>query len=345
MGFLDRVRLRVSSGSGTEAGSCAMRWCDDYSSHRASVEPGQTPKWRRCASGPVSRVRFVFVLGAVLLLGLLAACGTGTSGEQTVAEPTGAAQGPSQEAASDTPTEIVEEEAFASPTNASGGVRGAADSIREVEFEVLAGYERVIIKFGQGGDDVATVPKWSLNIPDQGGYVRMSFPGVNSTEVAERRFIGSIMADLYVVKDSEGGLFVDVFPADEFRYRVVELEPGWLAVDFQSVRGELAYPVVRGERIVVTQPREGETVSGPLLVRGYHSGHEESPKTVTLLDHNGNTLASETIPTPRDTEPWQYFETSLTVPEYDGLATLLVGENPNTGNFPGIEVPVIFSFG
>ncbi len=181
---------------------------------------------------------------AALLSVALVGCGSSTAGESneppqtkntsTASETTGSASGGTV-AGEGARTGEAREPAFPSPDRASGGVANGVDHIRSVGFRVFGEYERAIIKFGRGGEAVNRVPEWTLSRPDEGGYVRLSFPGVTSTAVAHRDFIGSALEAFYVVRDPEQGLFVDIFGTGAFSDRVSELsDPGRLIVDLES---------------------------------------------------------------------------------------------------------------
>jgi hypothetical protein len=235
---------------------------------------------------------------------------------------------------------------FASPPTRAGGTEGAADRIRAVRFEVRTGYERTIIEFGGPRRGAARVPEWTLSRPAEGGYVRLSFPGVSSTATAGRDLIGTVMDEFYVVRDPNGGLFVDIFAIRPFRYRVLQLyDPARLVVDYQPAEGGLDEPVVSGEKSVILQPREAEQATSPLRVRGY-SRHFEGSTSLTLRDRNGEVLASSTVRTTGWTEAWGYFEAKLEFPAQEGRATLVVGSrSPRDGTFEGVEVPVFLEGG
>lgn len=232
---------------------------------------------------------------------------------------------------------------FVAASEESGGMAGAADRIRGVSFQVFDGYERVFIDFGRDGGAATGVPRWSLEKPPEGGYVRIRLPGVSSTTTGGESLIGDVMDALYVVRDRGGGMFVDVFAMGAFRYRVTELpEAGQLAVDFREAPDALEHPPTQtGEKVVVLQPREAEEVGSPLSVSGY-SRLAEGRTTVTLLDRAGEVLASETVRAEDWTTAWGQYEATLEFSGYDGLATLWVGsESPRGGSFVGTETEVI----
>ncbi|MDP8946504.1 MAG: Gmad2 immunoglobulin-like domain-containing protein, partial [Actinomycetota bacterium] len=239
------------------------------------------------------------------------------------------------------PQATAREPKFSSPLTREGGKEGAADRIRSVRFEVLGGYERAIIEFGGPLERAGRVPAWTLSRPAEGGYVRLTFPGLSSTATAGRDLVGLVMDEFYVLRNPDGRLFVDIFAIRPFRYRISEFShSGRLVVDYRPAAGELSHPVVRGEKAVILQPREAEQVSSPLWVRGY-SRHFEGAPTFTLKDRGGEVLASKTVRSTGPAEAWGYVETKLDFNAKGGPATLLVGErNHHDATFEGVEVPI-----
>ena len=232
------------------------------------------------------------------------------------------------------------EDGFVASGEGSGGEVGAADRIESTRFRIFDGYERLLIDFG-AGEGEAGVPRWTLESPEEGGYVRLRFPGVSSTQVAHEDFIGSVLTEMYVVRDRGGGLSADVFATHGFRYRVTEMpEAGRLAVDFRGVSDDLRFPPTTGDKAVVLQPREAEEVGSPIEVRGYARPFE-GQVTASLLDRERDVLASKTVRTNDWTSAWGRFRATLEFSGYEGLATLRVGSrSPKDGSFVGTETEV-----
>lgn len=244
------------------------------------------------------------------------------------------------------PETTAPEASFPSSPTREGGIEGTADRITAVRFEDRGGYERAVIAFGGSRKGAARVPAWTLSRQAEGGYVRLTFPGVYSTATAGGDFVGLVMDEFYVVRDPDGGLFVDIFAIRPFRYRVLEFsDRGRLAVDYQPAPGGLRHPVVRGERTVILQPREAERVSSPLWVRGY-TRHLQGSPSLALRGPDGEVLASKPLRTTGSAEAWGYFESKLDFTAKDGLATVLVGgRNSRVATFQGVEVPVFLEGG
>ena len=250
----------------------------------------------------------------------------------------------------DGPVTNAEEASYwSSAGGESGGSEGTSDRIRGVEFEVHEGYERVIIDFGSDEGRAARIPRWLVEKPPEGGYLRLYFPSVASTQTAGEDLAGLVADAYYVVRQPEDGLFVDVLALGTFEYRVMELaQTGELAFDFRNAPGGLTCPAVQAENTVVTQPCEAEeAVAGePLAVEGYARDPAGSLSAV-LLDEEGAPIASETIRAGDGDGAWGYFEAAITAPSsYGGLATLRISDqDSDDGASTRAEVPVFFGVG
>lgn len=294
-------------------------------------------------------------LAAVFLTAVLAAavagCGAGTQGSapEQAGKPSreaGSETSPSPEPEDEGQTTDLEDNeggfvAASGDSEVSGGTTGAADRIASARFQVFDGYERLLLDFGEQGEETSGVPRWSVTSPPEGGYVRIRLPGVTSTATGSADFVGSVLDEMYVVRDRGGGLFVDVFAMREFRYRVTGLpESGRLSVDFRGVPNGLELPPTKSDKVVVVQPREAEEVSSPLTVEGY-ARLFEGRVTVSLLDREREVISTETVRANDWVTAWGLFEATLEFSDYEGLATLRVGgESPRDGSFVGTETEV-----
>ncbi len=287
----------------------------------------------------------VAVLAAVLVL--LAGCGAegrGSAPERNEGSPVKDASEPSSVVEPRDEVETARAEGgrgFVAAVESSGGEAGAAGRIERVRFRIFDDYERLIIDFGRRGGKPAGVPRWFVESPPEGGYVRLHFPGVTSTEITDEDFVGSVLDELYVVRDRDGGLFADVFAMHAFRYRVTELpESGRLAVDLRGVREGLKFPPTTGDEVVVLQPREAEEVGSPLMVQGY-ARLFEGRVTISLLDRDREVISSKTVLANDWTTAWGRFAATLQYSGYEGLATLRVGSrSPKDGSFVGTETEI-----
>ncbi|QIN78391.1 hypothetical protein GBA65_07485 [Rubrobacter marinus] len=283
-----------------------------------------------------------------LVVLLIAGCG-GEGGTRLAPQEENASAATTMSQAGDVEAEEPDRNAEGKPSSwsgpESGGGEGAANRIRDVELDYLRGYDRVRIAFGSGEGEASRIPRWSVEKPPEGGYVRLLFPGVTSTQTAGEDLAGLTTDAYYVVQASDGGLFVDVLALDAFEYRVTELtEAGQLAIDFRNAPGGLTCPAVQAENVVVTEPCEAEeAVAGePLPIEGY-SRNPKGSIVAVLLDEQGAPIARETIRAEDGNGAWGRFEATITAPPaYEGLATLRIGDENPIGTQTGAEVPVFF---
>lgn len=223
-----------------------------------------------------------------------------------------------------------------------GGSSFEADSILAVRHGVHEGYERVVLDLGTGAEPARMVPEWRLTSPTGDGLLRVELPSVSATDVTDGRFGGALLKDFHVVRAPEDGMFVDVFSGGAFTYRVVGLsDPARLVVDFKPSEEELGMPLpAEGGKTVLTQPRRGERVEGPLTVSGY-SRNFEANNTIILTDAEGEVLERRSVGGNDWSATWGYFEATLDPPAFSGKGTLRVGvENARDGSFEGVEIPV-----
>ena len=299
----------------------------------------------RANAGLASGDRRLKTAAAAMLVAVLASvagCDAGGGNATEQAEGPAAADAPGNTATSEGGSgggaPEPKDDGFVVSAESSGGEVGAADRLEDVRFRIFDDYERLLIDFGRWDGEAAGVPRWSVESPAQGGYVRVRLPGVGSTAVTGKDLIGSVLTDFYVVRDPDGGMFVDLFATRAFRYWVTGLPgSGQLAIDLRGVREEIDFPPTTGDGAVVLQPREAEGVVSPLDVRGYARSFERR-MTASLLDRGRDVISSETVRADERAETWGVFETTLEFSGYEGLATLRVGgRSPQDGSFVGTE--------
>ena len=248
--------------------------------------------------------------------------------------------------ASSLPAQLVKTERISNPfvdePQMSGGVGYEADSIMAVRHGKHEGYERVVVDLGVGKMPAKKVPRWTLISPPGDGLLRVTFPSVSATNFPDGSFGDSMLKSFHVVRAPEGGMFVDLFARSAFTYRILELSnPARLVVDFKPSDAKLAVPLpAGGGNTVLTKPRAGAKVEGPLVVSGY-SRNPEATNTIILKSPGGKTLLRENVRSNDWSATWGYFETTLDPPPFTGKATLQVGAtSAKDGSFKGVSVPV-----
>jgi hypothetical protein len=230
---------------------------------------------------------------------------------------------------------VREDGRFVVEPRARGG-EGTARSIRAVRFGRQDGYERLVVEFGSGEGAASRVPAWFLTSPEGDSSLRVEFPGVSRTAVAQGELPGELMEGFYVSRRPDGmGYLVEILSDEAFRYRVSELrDPARLIIDYRREDSGYVLPApATSERIVLLQPREGVIVGRDLLVNGY--SRNESQRII-LRGPGGQVLARANAPTRDEPEPWAYFERTLRIPPFEGRATLSVGGEG------GVEVSIIY---
>jgi hypothetical protein len=231
---------------------------------------------------------------------------------------------------------------FVATPEMRGGSSTEASSIMAVRFGAHQGFERTVIDLGSGDSPAGQVPEWSLSSPSGEGYVRVSFPSVNSTQVSDGAFPGSLLRDFYVVRSPDGGMFVDLIAREGFLYRVVELSnPARLVVDFQPSGIPLSVPLpVREGNTVLVSPPSGAQATSPLTISGY-SRNFEANNTIILRDASGEVIAEKNVQSNDWSSTWGYFDTTLDFPPFQGQGTLQVGaRSARDGSFEGVSIPV-----
>ena len=231
---------------------------------------------------------------------------------------------------------------FVEATEQSGGLGYDADTVMAVRYGVHPGYERAVIDLGTGEEPAGAVPEWSLISPKGDGLLRVNLPSASATCVSDGSFGGGLLGGFHVVRAPEGGMFVDFFAHEEFRYRVIgPPDPARLVVDFQPTRRDpkLLSPAKGGDTVLV-EPRSGARISDPLTVSGY-ARNPEAANTIILTGPRGKVLARRTVRSNDWSHTWGYFEATLDLPPLSGKGTLKVGAaNASDGSSRGVEIPV-----
>lgn len=231
---------------------------------------------------------------------------------------------------------------FGTGPREQGGAGFEADTLLAVRHGVHQNFERVVLDLGAGREPAGSVPRWTLDSPRGDGLLRVNLPSANATGVSDGRFGDGLLRSFHVVRAPEGGMFVDLFAGEAFRYRVLELtEPARLVVDLRTsgTPPKKPSPAEDGNTVLV-EPRAGAVISDPLTVSGY-SRNFEANNTIILTNARGKVLVRETAVANDWSSTWGYFEATLDLPRFSGKGTLRVGtESARDGDFEGVEIPV-----
>jgi hypothetical protein len=223
-----------------------------------------------------------------------------------------------------------------------GGSGYAADTVLAVRYGVHGDYERAVIDLGAGERPAITVPGWTLTSFGRDGLLRVDLPSAMTTCVSDGKFSEGLLGSFHVVRAPDGGMFVDFFARQPFRYRILQLQdPARLVVDFEPAGEDLDEPPpAQDGNTVLVEPRPNAIVSDPLTVSGY-SRNPEAANTITLTGPRGEVLARRSVRSNDWSHTWGYFDATIDLPPFSGKATLKVGTgNARDGTFEGVEVPI-----
>jgi hypothetical protein len=231
---------------------------------------------------------------------------------------------------------------FAEKAEDGGGSGYDADTVLAVRYGLHDDYERAVIDLGTGERPAGSVPEWTLTSSEGDGLLRVDLPSAMTTCVSGGKFGEGLLGSFHVVRAPDGGMFVDFFTRQPFRYRVLQMQdPARLVVDFERAGGNLNEPPpAQGGNTVLVEPRPNAVVSDPLTVSGY-SRNPEAANTITLTGQRGEVLVRRNVRSNDWSHTWGYFEATIDLPPFSGKGTLKVGTgNARDGTFEGVEVPV-----
>ena len=231
---------------------------------------------------------------------------------------------------------------FVEQTEESGGSGYDADTVLAVRYGVHDDFERAVIELGTGERPAGPVPEWTLTSSEGGGLLRVDLPSAMTTCVSGGKFGEALLGSFHVVRAPDGGMFVDFFARQPYRYRVLQMQdPARLVVDFEPAGENLDEPPpAQGGNTVLVGPRPNSIVSDPLTVSGY-SRNPEAANTITLTSPRGGVLVRRNIRSNDWSHTWGYFEATIDLPPFSGKGTLKVGTgNARDGTFEGVEVPI-----
>jgi Immunoglobulin-like domain of bacterial spore germination len=238
--------------------------------------------------------------------------------------------------------EVTSQARFVERAEDGGGSGYDADTVLAVRYGVHDDYERAVIDLGTGERPAATLPEWTLTSSEGDGLMRVYLPSAMTTCVSNGKFGEGLLGSFHVVRSPDGGMFVDFFARQPFRYRVLQLQdPARLVVDFEPAGENLDEPLpAQGGNTVLVEPRPNAIVSDPLTVSGY-SRNPEAANTITMTDPRGEVLVRRNVRSNDWSHTWGYFEATIDLPPFSGKGTLKVGTgNARDGTFEGVEVPV-----
>jgi len=215
---------------------------------------------------------------------------------------------------------------------------GDAATVTGVQLSTYEGCERLTIELAAtSGAPATSVGPTSAEFVRKHGLVRVHLDGpVDSTTLSDVVFESELVDRVFVVRDSNGSLFVDVHLAAASVARLSEVSgPARIVVDLAPGGTEIRSPE-RSDFIVV-MPLD-EPLASPVTITGYGRTFEAN---VILRARIDSEIVAETFTTSADyVETWGWFELELPT-EVAGDVELFIGEDSaRDGQEQGVRLEV-----
>lgn len=219
---------------------------------------------------------------------------------------------------------------------ALGDEPGDATSISRLRWDSSGSCERVTVVFGSTfGAPAATLGPSSVSVVSFAGIVRATLPSeVTVSGVADTLLEGSLVNAIFVVRDQDGVMFVDIHGAEGVPLEArafTTTSPATLVIDIaRADTAAIPVGVTATDTAVVVLPTPGQA-SYPIAVGGY-----VEPGLLSLriqLTASGSLISDHSIAVPGYTDTWQSYS-SIIQEGPSGTAVLFVGildENDNPG--------------
>ncbi|MDH5373091.1 MAG: Gmad2 immunoglobulin-like domain-containing protein, partial [Acidimicrobiia bacterium] len=218
--------------------------------------------------------------------------------------------------------------------------RDAADAATVTGLALLQfdGCERLTVELAAASGAPATsLGTTSAELIRRSGVVRIHLdPSVANTTVSDLVFDGSWIGPVYVVRDFDESLFIDVHLADAAVARFSEISnPARLVVDIAPGGSELLGPERSDFIVVMPLP---ESLSPPVTIEGYGRTFEAN---IILRARVAGEIVAEDFTTATDyLGTWGRFEIALP-PTVTGELELFIGEDSaRDGEEQGIRLQV-----
>ena len=161
------------------------------------------------------------------------------------------------------------------PIAAVGGDSGNATVLAGVRWEAHEGCERVVLDFfSEGGSPASTLGPAGAIALAESGVLRITLPPeVTASAVADTLFDGTLAKQIFVARDADNGLFVDVHLVTDVLVEARAFtvpSPIRLVVDLTPGTGAplVVAPPTIGDGTVLLAPAPGAALY-PLRVTGY----------------------------------------------------------------------------
>lgn len=227
-----------------------------------------------------------------------------------------------------------------------GDAESDATRIGGIRWQPEPSCERILVEFSTGAGSPATsVGLIGVSILSGTGIVRITLPdSVDETAVADLTTDGELASRLFVVRDGDGSLFIDVVTTTGVAVGArafVQASPALLIIDLVSAPDA---PIPAGAAVsdtsVVATPLPGPALY-PLTVEGYA---RPSIRSVRLLVISGDVVdIDRAIALSGATDAWQAVATRLDDGP-SGMSTIFLGAadangRPAEGSTVAVDLP------
>ncbi|HSJ72212.1 MAG TPA: hypothetical protein VLA29_11275 [Acidimicrobiia bacterium] len=226
---------------------------------------------------------------------------------------------------------------------ALGGIESDATGISDIRWEPSDSCERLVISFAAGsGAPATTLGITAVTAVPSAGFVRVSLADeVSTTSVADMRVDGSLIDRVYVVRGSDGSMFVDVIGSADASLAVrafVSGPPSSIVIDVIDVPDRPSHSgVAVSDAAVVFSPLPGPALY-PVTIDAYA---QPSLRSVRVQMTNGTTMTVDrALGIEGRSDAWQAVSTRIDGGP-PGPATIFVGTvDPNGRPLVGATVAI-----
>ncbi|HUO45392.1 MAG TPA: Gmad2 immunoglobulin-like domain-containing protein [Acidimicrobiia bacterium] len=187
------------------------------------------------------------------------------------------------------------------------------------------------------GAPATTPPSVTAEMLREVGILRVDLD-VTGTAITDQLVQSGLVDRLYVVRQFDGSLFVDLILGAAATARVSTAgSPGVVTIELQPGGSDYPAGPYAGGLFLVTSPAEGE-VQLPIPVLGYGRPFEAN---VVIQVSQGSSIVTETFTNSADyIDTWGEFALEVETPAR-GPANLFVGEfSANDGSPSGVVIPI-----
>lgn len=224
------------------------------------------------------------------------------------------------------------------PLGTTSGEPGDAATVTGVQLSTYEDCERLTVELAAtSGAPATSVGSTNAEFIRKHGLVRIHLDSpIDSTTLSDVVFESELVDRVYVVRDSNGSLFIDVHLAAAAVARLSEISgPARIAIDLASGGSEIQSPELSD--FIVVMPLD-EPLASPVTITGYGRTFEAN---VILRARIGSEIVGESFTTAADyLETWGWFELDLP-PEVAGEIELFIGEDSaRDGEEQGVRLEV-----